>query len=1049
MLRTLGIQPGEGRIFVWCTLVLLLLGWTDATVQNVSDALFNKRVDVAYLPLAYLVSSLALVATLVIFGRIAHRSDRLKLLSRTLAGLGLALVPLWLLVRADVTAVYWLLVMASGQVASLSLLAFFTAAGELLHARQAKRLFALMMTGVTVGAFLGNRASGPLGAWVGIESVLPLSAVALWLSALAALPLRLLRPRFDRALAPRAALPERVAQEVAGSGSFAALWRSSAFFRLLFVVVLCSGVLGPMLYFQFQFVASSATAEGDGGAQELLAFYGEVKSWMYAGVLVVQLGVVRSLYRRVGVPLAAAFSPIIYLLGFLGLSIRLNLAVGVGAMAGTKLQDKAVYDPAVRVLYNLFPEDVRARASALLDGPAKRFGGAIGNVLATTATTLGSAVWVGYAAIPIALAWLGTALVLWRRYPRLLLEASSGRSRRASVVEDTELLDRATVRALVPEICSADPTSARVAVDLVSEAEPEFAIDALAEAIGTAPAATRPFAVAALDRLLERAITDPQESPVAAGHLERVLLEDEELSDADRADLVQAYARLLSGTRAVPMLERAVVHPAPAVRLAARAALARRGEAAAGEPGALDAAIAEALRGDDASARCTAREELRSLLLCERADPRWGERLALLTDAFAGSDGREQVAEALAEVAARHGEAAGSAWDALATAREEAGTALRVSLLRFAGHAGLREQTSWLIEHLGSELDNWVDAAREGLLALGPLSSNAMLRELAYGKRSKREGILSVMRELDIHPQALRSLYDAELDAVERDLARLVALGDRPAFSLLRRHLLERVREEQHTALLFLAAIYHEDRIALLSERLQELSGRRRQHAIVVEALDAVLSGDDKQRLMHLIEEPDVAAMAQIVIRRADVPSVEQAVRELLEDPEELTRRITGGLALAAGFEVAEDADVDAVEKIKHLAALPLFSGLTTRQLMDLSAVVKEHDFGPDATVVSKGEADDCLYLVVEGVVHIMRGDTLLAELGPGDFFGEIALFEGVARTANAVTRSRARLLGLERRDMIRLIEDLPGIAISLLEIQSRRVRELTDRLTI
>ena len=61
----------------------------------------------------------------------------------------------------------------------------------------------------------------------------------------------------------------------------------------------------------------------------------------------------------------------------------------------------------------------------------------------------------------------------------------------------------------------------------------------------------------------------------------------------------------------------------------------------------------------------------------------------------------------------------------------------------------------------------------------------------------------------------------------------------------------------------------------------------------------------------------------------------------------------------------------------------------------------------------------------------------------------QIALFEGVARTANAVTRSRARLLGLERRDMIRLIEDLPGIAISLLEIQSRRVRELTDRLTI
>ncbi|MBW2360282.1 MAG: cyclic nucleotide-binding domain-containing protein [Deltaproteobacteria bacterium] len=1046
MLRKLGIEAGEGRIFVWSAVVLLLLGWSDATVQNVSEVLFNKRLDVVYLPLAYLASSLAMVATLVLFGRIADRSDRLQLLSRTLAVLGLALLPLWLLARAEVRAVYPLLVLASGQVTSLSLLAFFTAMGELLHARQAKRLFVLMMTGVTVGTILGNRASGPLGAWLGIEAVLPLSAAALCLGALVALPLRRLRPRFDRGPALRAAGRESAEQDRAEAGSFAVLWRKSLFFRLMFVVVLCSGMLGPMLYFQFQFVATHATAEGSGGAQELLAFYGEVKSWMYTGVLFVQLGVVRPLYRRFGVPLSAAFSPVIYLLGFLGLSVRLSLPVGVGAMAGTKLQGKAIYDPAVRVLYNLFPGDARARASALLDGPAKRGGGAIGNLIAMAATSLGSAHWVGYVAIPIALVWLLTAQLLWRRYPRLLLEASAGRSDHGSAVEDRELLDRATVRALVPEMCSADLAGARVAVDLVSEAEPEFAIDALAEAIGQAPAATRPLAVAALDRLLERAISDPRQSPAAARHLEQVLLQAGDLSDRDRADLVQAYARLLSGTSAVPLLERELGHPAPAVQLAARAALARCGVAVAGE---LDAALAEALHGGDAPARRTAREELRSLLLCERADPRWGARMALLTEAFAEPEGREEVAEALAEVAARHGEAASSAWEALEQARDAPDPTLRMSLLRFAGHAGLREQTSWLIEHLGSERGAWVAAAREGLLALGPLSSNALLRELAYGKRSKREGILSVMRELDLHPEALRALYEAELDAVERDLARLVALEERPAFSLLRRHLCERVREEQHTALLFLAAIRREDRIAELGERLRELSGRRHQHAIVVEALDAVLAEDDKRRLMQLIEEPEVEAVAQAVIWRLDVPDVEEAVRELLEDPEELTRRITSGLALAAGFDVPQDAAVDAVEVVKHLAALPLFERLTTRQLMDLSAVVQEHGFAAGATVVSKGDADDCLYLVVEGVVHITRGDTLLAELGPGDFFGEIALFEGVARTANAVTRTRVRLLGLGRRDLIRLLEELPGIAISLLETQSRRVRELTDRLMV
>ena len=93
--------------------------------------------------------------------------------------------------------------------------------------------------------------------------------------------------------------------------------------------------------------------------------------------------------------------------------------------------------------------------------------------------------------------------------------------------------------------------------------------------------------------------------------------------------------------------------------------------------------------------------------------------------------------------------------------------------------------------------------------------------------------------------------------------------------------------------------------------------------------------------------------------------------------------------------------------------------------------------------------ADDCLYLVVEGVVHITRGETLLAEMGPGDFFGEIALFEGVARSATAQTRGRARLLGLERADLMRLIDDSPGIAVGLLQTLSMRVRELTDRLMV
>lgn len=1044
MWRKLGIEPGEGRVFAWGAAVLFLLGWTDVSVKNVAEVFFLKRVGVQYLPWAFLASSLLLVGTTAAVGWLAARSDRLKLLPLTLLLLGLGLLPIWALVHWNVESAFALLLVASKQLTSVTLLVFWIAMGDLLHGRQAKRLFAPMVAGETVGTILGSFASGPLGTWFGIDSLLPLSSATLIAGAAVALPLRGLRPRFDRVASARVVrrTDERAALESGGPG-LRRLWRENQLFRLLFLTALCSGLLGPMLYFQFQYVANLATS-GAGGEQRLLSFYAQVRGWIYGGVLVTQLLLAGSLYRRIGIPLSAALAPLLYLLGFLGLSVRLSLPAGVGAMAGTKLQDDAVYDPAVRVLYNLFPEDMRSRASALIEGPVKRAGAALGNAVVLLGLALGSALWVGYLALPIVGIWLLVAGTLWRRYPRLLLAASRSRG---ATLEDAELFDPSTLRALVPEMCSPDPARCRLAVELVSEAEPERAVVALAEAAARAPAVTRPVIVAALDRVLERTIAQPPHCPEAARQLEALLAAPEGLGECDRADLVQAYGRLLGAEDALPVLREALEDASPAVRLAALAALERRGERPTGAPS-LDDALAEALAGTDAAVRRTAREEIRALLLCGDDDEAWRRRLELLGGALASDVAdRAALVEALAEVAARRGERAAAVRDAALALRDDPDPRVRAGLLRYVGHAGLLDQASWLIEHLGADRSDWATAARAGLCALGPVSSNTLLRELSYGGRSKREGILEVMRQLDVRPEELRALFEGELDAVERDLRRLLALEARPAFALLRQRLEERGREQLHTSLLFLAAIHHEDRIAELGDRLQQVEDRRRQHAIVLEALESLLNAADKARLVPLLEDPDLAVTARTV---GLLPlRSEEALRELLEDPEELTRSIAGGLALAAGAEVKDHDGVDAVEKMLHLKQLPLFEGLTARQLMDLARVVQEHSYAIDAVVVSQGEYDDRLYLVVEGVVHILRGETLLAEMGPGDFFGEIALFEGVARSATAVTRSRARLLGLERANLMRLIDETPGIAVNLLQTLSRRVRELTDRLLV
>ena len=1036
MLRKLGIEPGEGRIFIWSAGALFLLGWTDVTFKNVSETFFSKRVGVDYYPWAFLASSLLLVATTSAYGRLTSRADRLRLLPLTFFVLGLLLLPLWLLVKAEVTGIYVVLLLMHKQLTSIAFIVFWIAMGDLLHGRQAKRLFAPMMAGLTVGTILGSLASGPLGAWLGIDALLPLAAVTIASAGVVTLPLRGLRPRFDRRReGPGGA--RRAAADAEAVVSLRGVWQRSRLFRLLAISTLTSGLLGPMLYFQFQYVADIATA-GAGGEQKLLQFYSVFRTWVGTGVLLAQVFLMGFIFRRIGVPLSTALLPLTYLLGFLGLSVRPGLTAGVLAKAGTDVQDKAVYDPGLRVLYSLFPEDFRSRASALLEGPVKRAGGALGNTLTILARQAGSALWVGYSALPVAAAWLISSLVLWRLYPGLLLESSAERG-----IEDKELLDLATVRALVPEMCLEDLARARIAIAIVSEAEPAVAVEALAEAAEAAPPAGRPLVIAALDRILEAATTEPFESARAARRLEGLLRDETDLADTDRADLVQAYGRLLVGDEAVPLLERMRGDGGAAVQLAARAALARRGA----DEEDLDGALVRSLAGEDEAVRRTALEELRAFLLYHRDDPRWTARLAAVTDAFRAGPDRVDAAEVLVQVAARHGDAAAAASEVLLGEREDPDPRLRASLLRFSGHAGLGEQTSWLVEHLGAEEPEWVDAAREGLLALGPLTSNALLRELSYGKRNKREGILGVMRELQLNPEALRPLYDAELAAVDRDLRRLVAFGERPAFALLRGRLGERVREQLHTALLFLAAMRGTDRIAELGERLERLAGQRHERAIVLEALESLLGTEERRHLVPYLEEPDVEAAALSLTRTGAVPDLDRALRELLEDPEELTRTIARGTALAAGFDLEDDGSVDAVEKMKHLATVPIFKGLTARQLMDLSSVVKQHDLPADTVVVRQGEVDDCLYLLIQGGVRVMRGETQLDEMGPGSFFGEIALFEGVPRTATVATTTKARLLGLERVDLIQLIEDMPGISISLLETLSRRVRELTDQL--
>jgi hypothetical protein len=756
-------------------------------------------------------------------------------------------------------------------------------------------------------------------------------------------------------------------------------------------------------------------------------------------------------------------------------------------MAAVRLQDHAVYEPAQQTLFTLFNDRSRAAATAWVDGPLKRGGGVLGNVVILCALAVGSPIWVGYLGLPVALAWLAVAIGLWRAYPTILLQASTSRGAAArDALPLDELVDPRTVRVLESYLIDPDRERCRAACQLVADGPAERGIDALARAARRAPAGNRRLILATLDRLLEGAVQVHGAFPDAARETEGLLVEAEDLDEADRTDLVRIYGRLVGrlapGTPALAPLRQLIDHPSSAVRLAAAAALRRTG-APALEVGDLDGMLAQAVAAEHAGLRHVAREELRAFLLGgvrdgdggdEAGGGRWRRQLALLGSLLDDEGDRAAVMAALADVAARHGARVTPVAEPVLAFGEDPDPRVREGVLRFVGHAGLARRAAWVVRHLTAADRAEAQAACDALRRLGPEATEALLDALHFEKRSTRDAVLPVLRDLSIDQSTLRTVVDAEIDNTRHVLSQARILDAARVSDLVVQRLRERAGESLHTTLLLLAALLREDRIPKLC-RLLGRADDARTRAVLYEALEALLPPEDRTRVLPLLEQQATPVGRDAAPAETDRSSLDVALRDALEDDDRLTRAFVratldaptlerlgysaaergaealrlGAPGLACRENVLDDEGtpmLTPVEVILHLRSLAIFERLSTRQLTELAAVVKEETHPAGTAIVREGDFDDCMFLIVDGTVDIVREGRRLAQLGPRDFFGEMAVFDGETRSATAAAATPVHLLRLERQDLFLVMEEQPGIAITICQTLSRRLRDKNER---
>lgn len=134
------------------------------------------------------------------------------------------------------------------------------------------------------------------------------------------------------------------------------------------------------------------------------------------------------------------------------------------------------------------------------------------------------------------------------------------------------------------------------------------------------------------------------------------------------------------------------------------------------------------------------------------------------------------------------------------------------------------------------------------------------------------------------------------------------------------------------------------------------------------------------------------------------------------------------------------------------LADIWLFSGASKEDLEKLATFAFTKSFGPGEVIIEEGRTGNGLYVIASGQVEVVKGlhtenPQHIANLGAGEFFGEIALLGEFPRLASVRTLEDTKCIGIDRWLFLAQIRKQPHMAITMLEVMAERLRRTDAKL--
>jgi CRP-like cAMP-binding protein len=184
-------------------------------------------------------------------------------------------------------------------------------------------------------------------------------------------------------------------------------------------------------------------------------------------------------------------------------------------------------------------------------------------------------------------------------------------------------------------------------------------------------------------------------------------------------------------------------------------------------------------------------------------------------------------------------------------------------------------------------------------------------------------------------------------------------------------------------------------------------------------------------------------------------PKVRPTRIEVLIEPRAGVKAITHfdpGVVKRFAKSMLGQGEGDAERAGSTLQGIPLFSSVSIDDLSTLSRQFTKRRYRKGEIIFHKGDSGSTFHIINNGMVKLTipseeGEDVFLAHLGPGDFFGELALLDDRPRSATATARDSAETLALEREDFLDFVRWYPDVAISILAVLAQRIRNLNSEL--